>query len=235
MRMLIVEDDEELLQFLKLGFQNENWAVDTSTDGNQSSYMARTNEYDIALIDLSVPSKNGMQVCKDIRKAQKPYPILILTANSDVTTKVEVLESGADDYVTKPFSFKELIARVKALTRRPSSYIFEELSVGDLVMDTKRQMVKRDGTAIYLTRKEYTLLEFLMRNSGTTLSRGMIMEHVWSIDSDPFSNTIEAHIMNLRKKLNTDARPNLIHNVPGRGYKIDAEQSTIKEMRAVYR
>lgn len=221
MRMLIIEDDEELLQFLKLGFETESWAVDTSTDGDQGSYLARTNDYDLAIIDLSIPNKNGLEVCKDIRTALKPYPILILTVSDDTTTKVELLAAGADDYVTKPFSFKELTARAQAMMRRPKSYLFDQLVVADLVLDTRKQTVKREGEAVYLTRKEYTLLEFLMRNASTILSRGMIMEHVWSIDSDPFSNTIESHILNLRKKLNGVDRANLIHNIPGRGYMID--------------
>lgn len=221
MRMLIIEDDEELLQFLRLGFKTENWVVDIASDGDNGSYLARTNDYDLAIIDLSIPNKNGLEVCRDIRRAQKPFPILVLTVNDDTTMKVELLSAGADDYVTKPFSFKELVARTQAMIRRPKDYHFDELIVADLVLDTRRQQVKRDGNILYLTRKEYTLLEFLMRHAGTILSRGMIMEHVWSIDSDPLSNTIESHILNLRRKLNAIDRPNLIHNIPGRGYMID--------------
>ncbi len=221
MRLLIVEDDAETRDFLKLAFEAESYAVDTVSDGDKGSYLARTNDYDIIILDNSLPLKNGEEVCKDIRKAGKQTPILILSVTNEAGVKVALLNAGADDYLTKPFSFEELNARIRGLLRRPARIEETVLELGDLVLDTAKQTVKRGRKGIYLTRKEFALLEYLMRHKGSVLSRGMIMEHVWNIESDPFSNTIEAHILNLRRKIRVGNKPELIHNVPGRGYKID--------------
>ena len=222
MRILLIDDDVDLCDFLKLSLKSAHYTVDVSHDGVEGSYLARTNEYDMAIIDLSLPKKDGLNVCRDIRAIHKKFPIIILSVTADIPTKVSLLDVGADDYLCKPFSFEELLARLRALTRRPHAYNFEEFSVGDLTLNTKSQMVKRGNESIYLTKKEYSLLEFLVKNTGNVMSRGMIMEHVWSIDTDPFSNTIESHVLNLRRKINATGRPNLIHNVPGRGYTISA-------------
>ncbi len=222
MRILLIDDDTDLCDFLKLSLKSAHYSVDVSHDGLEGSYLARTNEYDMAIIDLSLPKKNGLDVCKDIRATHKKFPIIILSVTADIPTKISLLDIGADDYLCKPFSFEELLARLRALTRRPRIYDFEEFCVGDLTLNTKSQMVRRGLEPIYLTKKEYSLLEFLVKNAGHVMSRGMIMEHVWSIDTDPFSNTIESHVLNLRRKMNTNGRVNLIHNVPGRGYAISA-------------
>jgi DNA-binding response OmpR family regulator len=223
MKLLIVEDDVTTADFMKTGFEAASYAVDVAHNGSDGSYIARVNHYDAIIIDYSLPSKNGLKVCEEIRASGSVVPILFLSAIGEITKKVDALERGADDYMTKPFSFEELQARIRALTRRPHRIETSIITTGDLSLDTERQVAVRGDTAIYLTRKEYTLLEYLMRNQGTILSRGMIMEHVWNADSDPFSNTIEAHVLNLRKKVNLGKRKDIIRNVPGRGYTIDVE------------
>lgn len=223
MRILIVEDEKEILDFLKKSFKNECYAVDTASDGEQGSYLARTNDYDLIILDNVMPKKTGLEVCRDIRKEKNPVPILVLSVKSETTTKVDLLNAGADDYLTKPFSIDELFARVKALLRRPKEIENENLKIDDLFLDINKHTVKRGDNDIYLTRKEFTLLKYLMRHKGTVLSRSMIMEHVWDMAVDPFSNTIESHIVSLRKKVDLPGCKKLIHTVSGRGYKIDTK------------
>jgi len=222
MKILIIEDDPDLCDFLKSSFQADSSNVDTADNGSDGSYLARTNNYDVIILDHSLPKKNGAVVCEEIRTAGKTTPIIFLSIVADMHHKIDVLEKGADDYVTKPFSFDELRARVRSVTRRPHKIEGVILRVGDVVLDAEKQTVMRNGLGVYLTRKEFNLLEYLMRNQGVVLSRGMIMEHVWNADGDPFSNTIESHILNLRKKMNVGRRKEMIRNIPGRGYMIDA-------------
>ncbi len=224
MRILIIEDDAETRDFLKMSLETESFAVDTAYDGDKGSYMARTNDYDLIILDHTLPLKSGAVVCKDIRKTGKLTPIIMLSVVDNVETKIDLLTLGADDYVSKPFSFEELLARIRALLRRPQLIQNSILQVSDLVLDINKQSVKRGTKGVYLTKKQFSLLEYLMKNKGKVLSRGMIMEHVWNIESDPFSNTIEAHILNLRKRIRGGNKRELIHNVPGRGYKIDEEK-----------
>ncbi len=223
MRMLIVEDDRELAEFLKAGFEAESFTVDVRHDGHDASYTARTNEYDIILLDYSLPRKNGAIVCEEIRRAGKVMPIIFISIIGEIKHKIDALEKGGDDYVTKPFSFEELRARVRAVIRRPQKIEGSIITIGDLVLNKEKQTVTRGGVGIYLTRKEFNLLEYLMSHQGVVLSRGLIMEHVWNAESDPFSNTIESHILNLRKKINIGKKRDLIQNVPGRGYMIDED------------
>ncbi len=220
MRILIVEDNIHIKDLVKLGLEAESFSVDTCTDGETGSYTARTNEYDLVILDIGLPKKRGTDVCKEIRKAGKTMPILMLSVESEVLTKVELLALGADDYMTKPFSFEELLARVRALLRRPVQVVAERLTAGDLTLDSRTHEVERARTPIYLTRKEFLLLEYLMRHSGSIVTRGKLLEHVWDLDGNPFSNSIETHICNLRKKLSTSRLPNIIHNIPGRGYRL---------------
>ncbi len=221
MRALVVDDEQALRETLAENLRTQSFAVDTAEDGTSGSYLARTNTYDIVILDNMLPEKMGAAVCQEIRKTGHTMPILVLSVLSENWRKADLLNAGADDYMIKPYSFDELMARVRALLRRPTALQKEVLVVDDLELDTKRQIARRDGKGIYLTRKEYALLEYLMRHPSEVLSRGMIMEHVWDITSDPFSNTIESHILSLRKKIDGTASLKLIYTVPGRGYKID--------------
>lgn len=221
MRILVIEDEAKISGFLKTGLGERCFSVDVAPDGEQGSFLARTTEYDLVILDNILPKKTGLEVCKDIRERGKPLPILMLSVKSDIATKVELLNAGADDYLSKPFSLEELLARINALLRRPPEIETDRMQMDDLSVDTTRYTVSRKGRSIYLTRKEFMLLVYLLRNRGTVVSRGMILEHVWDMDGDPFSNTIESHVSSLRRKIDLPGRRKLIHTVPGRGYKVD--------------
>lgn len=222
MRLLVVDDDIDIRGFLKKHLEKECFAVDVASDGEEASYLARTNEYDLVILDLNLPKKDGLQVCSEVRAGGKSMPILILSVKSEIPEKVALLRAGADDYVTKPFSFEEIVARIHAILRRPKESAAELIRIGDLEIDSSNHVVKRQDKEIYLTRKEFLLLEYLAKNRGKLLSRGMIMEHVWDKTGNIFSNTIETHILNLRKKIDFSGMPKLIHTVSGRGYKLEA-------------
>jgi DNA-binding response OmpR family regulator len=222
MKILIIDDDPKVSDFLKNNLINDNFLVEVSNKGADGSYKARINHYDLIIIDYALPDKNGITVCSEIRAAGSDAIILFLSATLDFKNKVKCLEAGADDYVTKPFAFEELRARIKALIRRSKKTENNIVTVSNLTLDIKKQTVRRDKLFIHLTKTEYNLLEYLMINKGTVLSRGMIMEHVWSANSDPFSNTIEAHMTNLRKKLGIKTTADIIRNIAGRGYIIDS-------------
>ena len=224
MRILLIEDEKEIRDFLKVSLEAEYFVVDAAEDGEQGSYLARSNDYDLIILDNILPKKLGKDVCKDIRKEGKLTPIIILSIESETMTKVELLNFGADDYLTKPFSFEELLARIRALLRRPKQYNSDIITIDNLTVDCKKHKVTRREKDVYLTRKEFMLLEYLLRNRGEVLSRGMIIEHVWDMNADAFSNTIESHILSLRKKIDVDNDKKLIHNIPGRGYKIDLDK-----------
>jgi DNA-binding response OmpR family regulator len=221
MRALVVDDEDDVRDAICRHLRSECFAVDAAADGTQGSYLARTNDYDIVILDNMLPGKAGLQVCEEIRRTGRTVPILVLSVLSDAKQKITLINAGADDYIIKPFSFEELMARIRALMRRPHKVHSDILTIDDLVIDIKQQKVKRGTKSIYLTRKEFMLLEYLMRNEGTVLSRGMIMEHVWDMSSDPFSNTIESHILSLRKKIGSNADNRIISTVPSRGYTID--------------
>ncbi len=220
MKILIVEDEIRLSEVLKKNLETEYFIVDVANDGEMGAKMALEHDYDLIILDQMLPKKTGMEICKELRQAGKKTPIIILSVKSETTTKVELLNAGADDYLIKPFSFEELVARIRALMRRPQEIKEDVYKADDLVLDTKRQTVKRGDKDIYLTRKEFMLLEYLLRNKDVVLSRAMIMEHVWDMYADPFSNTIESHILSLRKKIDLPNRQKLIQTVPGRGYKL---------------
>jgi two-component system OmpR family response regulator len=215
MRALIVDDQEDLRETISRHLRSECFAVDTASTGTEGSYLARTNDYDILILDNLLPGKNGQQVCEEIRETGCTVPILMLSVLGDAKEKAALINSGADDYMNKPFSLDELMARVRALMRRPQKIEPEILTLGDLT-------IERGNKHIYLTRKEFMLLEYLLRNIGSVMSRGMIMEHVWDMSSDPFSNTIESHVLSLRKKIGDTAENRIIKTVPGRGYIIEA-------------
>ncbi len=219
MKILLIEDNEDTCELLKKNFEHEMFVVDTADDGESGSFAGRTNHYDVIVSDYMLPLKNGLQLCHEIRSAGKKTPLIIISVRNEVPDKVALLNSGADDFLAKPFSFTELLARVRAVTRRPYEIRSSEMVIEDIVIDMARQNVNRKGENIYLTRKEFMLLECFARNKGKVVSRGHINENVWENENNPFSNTIEAHVRNLRKKL-SKGRDNLIKTVPGRGYMI---------------
>lgn len=221
MRILVVEDDPKINNFLKISLESEYFVVDAVQDGEKGYYLAMNNEYDVIILDFMLPGKLGLEICKELRTNGILTPIIGLSVKSETVNKVGFLNAGADDYLTKPFSFEELIARIQALLRRPQNIQSNIVEIGGIELDSKKHTVKKDGEEIYLTRKEFLLLEYLMKNHGTVLSRGMILEHVWDMNADPFSNTIETHIMTLRRKIDTEQSMRLIRTVPGIGYKID--------------
>lgn len=218
MNILVVEDDKEILNFLKDSLKVEGFVVDAVEDGNEGSYKARVNSYDIVILDKGLPKKDGLEVCADIRFAGKQMPILILSAKSEIGTKADLLNAGADDYMTKPFAFSELIARVRALLRRPKKIEHTKFELEGIVVDFEGRKVTRGGKEIHLTAKEFGLLEYLLRNRGRAIPRQEILEHVWDINADLFTNTVETHVMNLRKKLKSGGK--IIHTVSGIGYQI---------------
>jgi two-component system, OmpR family, copper resistance phosphate regulon response regulator CusR len=222
MRILVIDDNKDIREQLKKSLQTDCFVVDTAGDGEEGSYMARINEYDVILLDNIMPKKNGLAVCEEIRASGRSTPIIVLSIEGEVDDKVELLNAGADDYVTKPFSYKELQSRIRALLRRPQPVVTPILRVDDLELDTVNQKARRGAREIYLTRKEFALVEYLMRNCGNVISRGELMEHVWNDELDPFSNTLEAHILNLRKKIDKPPRKKLICTIPGRGYIFNA-------------
>ena len=228
MKVLIIEDDTSTAEMIRAGLHSKSHTSDISNDGADGSFMARSYEYDAIILDYSLPKKDGLRVCSDIRTAGKMVPIIFLSLTDDTDIKVRALDHGADDYMTKPFSLNELQARLTAVTRRPTVIQQSVLTVDNLTLDPTRHAVARGGAPIHLTRKEFNLLEYLMRTPGSIVSRALIIEHVWTADSDPFSNTVEAHIRNIRKKINIKRAPNLIGNVPGRGYVIDTPSNLRK-------
>lgn len=220
MKIIVIDDDLGIIKFLKPSLQEEGFLVDIANEGSRGLFLSQTNSYDLIILDLNLPGKNGDQICQELREEGKTVPILILTVNNDIESKIRLLNSGADDYLTKPFSFEELLARIKALLRRPHTMQSEVLTIGDLILNKGSQKVLRQGKEIYLTLKEFTLLEYLMRNPGKVISRAEILEHVWDMEGDAFSNAIETHIHNLRQKINKGFAVKLIDTVPCRGYKI---------------
>jgi DNA-binding response OmpR family regulator len=229
MKILVIEDDPSVADILRVGLCPDAHAIDIADNGNDGSFMARTYEYDAILLDHALPGKNGITVCKDIRGLGKTTPIIFLSVTGDAELKVHALDSGADDYITKPFSLSELKSRIRAITRRSPLLKSSELKVHDLILNSQLHCATRKGKQIRLTKKEFALLEYMIRNKGIILSRAMLMEHVWTADSDPFSNTVEAHIRNLRKKINPHkTKYNLIANIPGHGYVIDTPEHLSK-------
>lgn len=220
MKILLIDDDKGIVQSLKHSLENECFEVDVAYDGQRGSFLARINEYDLIILDYGLPEKDGRRVCEEIRSDGCLTPVLMLSVQSEPHTKADLLDIGADDYLTKPFSLEELLARVRALLRRPREIKQDILQVDDLIMDTKKHSVKRNGKDIYLTLKEFMLLEYMLRNMGSVLTRSLIVEHVWDMNADPFSNTIEAHISNIRRKIDLPSKTKLIHTLPGRGYKL---------------
>ncbi len=218
MRILVVEDEEKVANFIRMGLAQEHYAVDITRDGREGLGLAEAIDYDLIILDLMLPGIPGLELLKQLRKTKKSLPVLILTAKGDVSDKVVGLDSGANDYLVKPFAFAELSARVRALLRRDSSQPGHTLQCADLELDTVSRVVKRGGREIELKPKEFALLEYMLRNAGRSVTRTMILEHVWDIHFDSISNVVDVHINSLRNKLDKDFQPQLIHTVRGVGY-----------------
>lgn len=222
MRVLIIEDEHKIARALKKALEQESYAVDISYDGDHGYAMATTEPYDVAIIDRMIPGEyNGLAIVKAMRDAKIHTPVILLTAMSSVHDRAEGLNGGADDYLVKPFALEELLARVRALLRRPAEQQANVLTVGDLSMDTVNFSVRRAGDSIRLTSKEFALLEFLLRNQGRPLSKDVIISHVWDYDADILPNTVEVYIKYLRNKIDAPYKTQLIHTIRGFGYKLE--------------
>ncbi len=223
MRVLIVEDEPKIARFIDKGLREEGYAVDIARNGEDALLFARSAPYDLIILDLLLPKIDGVTVCRRIRDSNLSVSILILTAKDSIEDRVTGLDAGADDYLVKPFAFTELLARMRALLRRPRAAANNLLQIGDLVMDIVKHRAERGGVQIDLTQKEYSLLEYMMRNQGQALTRTQIMEHVWNYDFYTGSNVVDVHIRYLRKKIDEGHNIKLIRTVRGVGYTICEE------------
>jgi DNA-binding response OmpR family regulator len=221
-RVLVVEDERRIAAFIKQGLEEENYAVDVAYDGVEALDWASTMNYDLILLDVLLPHKDGIEVCRELRAQGCGVPILMLTARDTVADRVRGLDSGADDYLVKPFAFQELLARMRALLRRGSETKVTRLQVGDLVLDTLTRQATRGERTVELSAREYALLEFLMRHPGHVLSRTQIVDHVWSYDFYTASNIVDVYVGYLRRKIDDGFEIKLIQTVRGTGYKIEA-------------
>jgi two-component system copper resistance phosphate regulon response regulator CusR len=222
MKILVVEDDRTVGQYVKRGLEEQRYHADLVEDGMEGLRLASGGRYDLIVLDLRLPEMNGLEVLRTLRDRGNTTPVLVLTAQDAVDFKVQALRSGADDYVTKPFAFEELLARVEALGRRPKEIRSPVLRVGDLELDGETREVRRGGARIELTPKEYTVLEYLMRHAGRVMSRTLITEYAWDYHFDPGTNIVDVVINRLRKKVDTGQAQKLVHTVRGVGYDVKA-------------
>jgi len=222
MRVLVVEDEHRIANTIKKGLEQDRYVVDVAYNGKDGLDLASTEEYDLLILDLMLPEVDGLSICRQLRAQGNHTPILILTAKGQVEDKIVGLDAGADDYLTKPFAFDELLARIRALSRRPHQVTESVLSVDDLTLDPKEYVVKRLGKSITLSSKEFSLLEYLMRHPRRILSKQQIISHVWDYEADVLANTVEVYIRNLRTKIDVPFKkqPPLLYTVRGFGYKI---------------
>lgn len=222
MRILLVEDEQQAAQMLAKGLREQAYAVDVAADGEAALYQASINDYDLMILDVMLPLKDGFAVCRELRAASSSVPVLMLTARDSVQDRIAGLDTGADDYLVKPFDFHELLARVRALLRRGPALQPVQLTVADLTIETRARMVRRDGKQLALTAKEYALLEYLTRRADEVVTRSDIAEHVWDATFDPFSNLIEVYIQRLRRKVDEGHALKLIRTLRGEGYRLTA-------------
>jgi two-component system copper resistance phosphate regulon response regulator CusR len=218
MKVLVIEDDPTVGQFVRRGLEEQRWGVDLVTDGEEGERRAASEAYDLVILDMRLPGKSGLQVLHALRARGFERPVLVLTAQDAIDAKVETLRAGADDYVTKPFAFEELLARVEALARRPRALASPVLRVADLELDQATHEVRRSGDPVELTPKEYTVLEYLMRHAGKVMSRTLITEYAWGYHFDPGTNIVDVVINHLRKKVDARHDKKLITTVRGVGY-----------------
>jgi two-component system copper resistance phosphate regulon response regulator CusR len=224
MRILLVEDEPRMANVIAKGLREESYAVDVAQDGDAGLYQTSINDYDAIILDVLLPQRNGFEVCRELRANGNATPILMLTARAAIDDRLTGFDAGADDYLTKPFSFRELLARLRALLRRDSQLRPEVLEIEDLVIDSASHRVSRAGRDVQLTAKEYALLEYLARRAGHLVSRAELAAHVWDDSFDPFSNTIEVYINRLRKKIDGNHSLKLLHTRRGEGYILEARQ-----------
>jgi DNA-binding response OmpR family regulator len=220
MRILVVDDDRRLTAVIKRGLLEEAYAVDLAYDGEEGEYMAEVNPYDLIILDIMLPGKDGIEVCRELRTKKVNTPILMLTAKDTVEDRVKGLDTGADDYLVKPFAFNELLARVRAMLRREGMSKSPELHVGALMLNTLTRQVWRGQRAIELTTKEYVILEYFMRHPNVVVTRTMIEEHAWDYDFDSLSNLVDVYIRRLRRKIDGEGEDSLIQTVRGAGYRL---------------
>ncbi len=225
MRILLVEDDVNAARMLAKGLREQAYAVDVSPDGEDALYRASINDYDLVILDVLLPGKNGFEVCRQMRSAGSAIPVLMLTARDSVADRVAGLDTGADEYLSKPFDFYELLARVRALLRRGPALQAETIKVADLAVDTRARRVRRAGRAVDLTSKEYALLEYLARHTDEVVGRSQIAEHVWDENFDAFSNLIEVYVQRLRRKIDDGHSRKLLRTIRGEGYMLTAGEA----------
>jgi len=223
MRALLVEDDGRISRFVAKGLREQAYAVDVASNGEQALYFVAVNTYDVVILDVMIPEPDGFAVCKELRRSGHRMPVIMLTARDAIEDRIEGLDRGADDYLIKPFEFRELLARLRALLRRPAALQPPVFSVGDLLVDTAGQTVSRGGHPISMTTKEYALVEFLARNAGRVVGRAEIAEHVWDEEFDPFSNLIEVYVNRVRRKIDAVGSKPLLHTRRGAGYVLGPE------------
>ncbi len=223
MRILLVEDEKKVLRFIKKGLEEEGYAVDSASDGATGLMMGLGGVYDLIILDINLPGKDGLGILQELRKKMISTPVLLLTVRAAIEDKVIGLDTGADDYLTKPFAFRELLARIRALLRRGADAGSPLLTLADLTLDPARRLVFRGEKKIELTTKEYALLDFFMRNPDRVLTRTTIADHVWDYDFDPTTNVIDVYVKYLRGKIDTGYEPKLIHTVRGVGYVLKAK------------
>lgn len=223
MRVLIIEDDREIAAYLAKGLREHGYTVDQAADGKSGLFLATSEDYDVMIVDRMLPELDGLSIVRSMRSADNTTPVLVLSAMGEVVDRVAGLRAGGDDYLTKPFAFSELLARIEALVRRTiaSAVTETELRVGDLELDLLARMAKRAGRVIELQPREFRLLEYMMRNAGQVVTRTMLLEHVWDYHFDPQTNVIDVHISRLRSKIDKDFGSPLLHTVRGAGYKIN--------------
>lgn len=224
MRVLVIEDEPGVAGFVEKGLHEASYAVDLADNGVDGFELARSRKYDLIVLDLMLPGKDGLTLLKDLRAQDVHTPVICLTARDAIADRVEGLDLGADDYLTKPFSFSELLARIRALLRRGQNAVANPIVVSDLTVDILARSVHRGRRRIDLSPNEFALLEYLARNTGQVLSRTMILEHVWDMHQDPMTNVVDVHINRLRKKVDSGARHPLIHTIRGVGYVLRYEK-----------
>ena len=229
MKILLIEDDPKLVKLLKTMLKKQGYTVDHLSDGERAKRRISVsyNDYDLVLLDLSLPAKSGLEICKEIRDANISTPFLVLTGDSKLESKVELLNAGADDYMVKPFEFEELFSRIRAVTRRPKQALHTELKIADLVLNTATQKAHMAGEELKLTLREFRILEYFMRNPNVVLSREEITSNIWDFDYDSFSNVVDVFINKVRNKIDKQRPKKLIETVRGIGYRLNAAMEVV--------